>query len=364
MKLFYSAYTCKGNTGDIIINKLQIEEYARYGEVYVDCTGMPNKFYNTIFDTKNPNIKDFVKCFGLNYRGKNMLRALKIMQKENFTHFTKSPGPYSYIKLPFNTFLIRIIGAFGFWLAGMFGMKVIAMGVDLNYKQEPKWLQRLNNFYFNIYDQIGIRSYKNQQELSQNLRNVIYVPDMAFLYSVLSDSFKTSDSRRIALSFRKVENEECFIEKIKIICNFFLGKKYEIDIVYQVDEDKSFCQRIFNTLNENSIHFVDTLIDYYSLDIYTKYDFVISNRLHVLLIAAISGAVPYGLVMQSVKENKILNVFSSIFESRLVSYIEDFKEEYISDIFNKELALKNEIENCVRIQKSLCVNFISKVIRS
>lgn len=42
MKIFYSAYTCKGNIGDLLINKYQIEEYSKYGDVYVDLSGMPD----------------------------------------------------------------------------------------------------------------------------------------------------------------------------------------------------------------------------------------------------------------------------------------------------------------------------------
>ena len=53
-KTFYSAYTCKNNLGDLIINKMQIEEYSKYGEVYVDFTGMPDNFKNILLNSDNP----------------------------------------------------------------------------------------------------------------------------------------------------------------------------------------------------------------------------------------------------------------------------------------------------------------------
>ena len=59
-KTFYSAYTCKNNLGDLIINKMQIEEYSKYGEVYVDFTGMPDNFKNILLNQNNPNIKDLL----------------------------------------------------------------------------------------------------------------------------------------------------------------------------------------------------------------------------------------------------------------------------------------------------------------
>ena len=82
---------------------------------------------------------------------------------------------------------------------------------------------------------------------------------------------------------------------------------------------------------------VEPLIDYYSLDVYKKYDFVISNRLHVLLMAAMNGAIPYALISQNVKENKIIDVFSSVFESHLVSYIKDFELDIFNSINFKSL---------------------------
>lgn len=364
MKMFYSAYTCKGNTGDILINKLQIEEYARYGEVYVDCTDMPMDFCRVIFDTKNPNIRDFVKVYGINYRSRHLIRVLRLLKKEKFTHFTKSPGPYAYIKFPFKTFLIRVLGALSYFTAKSFGMKVIALGIDLNYSQAPQWLQRLNNYYFRVYYQIGIRSLKNTQQLSKALTNVMYIPDMAFLYPLSARETCKPKEKRVALSFRKVENEECLVEILKTICGYFSEKQYEIDIVYQVEEDKAMSKRLFHSIKSDSIYLTETLIDYYSLDIYKRYDFVISNRLHVLLMAAMNGSVPYGIISQNVKENKIKDIFDSVFESRLVSYLENFKCDNISAICDNQDTLRNEVKKSVMVQQSLCVKLISELFKN
>lgn len=364
MKLFYSAYTCKWNTGDILINKLQIEEYARYGEVYVDCTDMPMDFCHVIFDTKNSNIKDFVKVYGISYRSRNLIRVLRLLKKEKFTHFTKSPGPYAYIKFPIKTFLIRTLGALSYFTAKIYGMNVIALGIDLNYAQEPQWLQILNNFYFRVYNQIGTRSLKNRQQLSQALTNVMYVPDMAFLYPLSEDDSCKPKEKRVALSFRKVENEECLVEILKIVCDYFCKKQYKIDIVYQVEEDKAMCKRLFHALKSDSIYLMESLIDYYSLDIYKRYVFVISNRLHVLLMAAMNGAVPYGIISQNVNENKIKDIFDSVFESRFVSYFDDFKCEDISAICDNHDSLRVEVKKSVMAQQSLCVKLISELFKN
>jgi len=354
MKIFFSAYTCKGNTGDVLINKIQIEEYARYGEVYVDCTGMPENFYNIIFDTNNTNIKDFVKTYGINYRSKNMLQALRLMQKEGFTHFTKSPGPYAYVKFPFKKFLLRLIGAYGYWMAHKMGMKVIALGIDLNYSNEPIWLQRLNNQYFSIYNILGIRSKNNVAQLSRSLTNVQYVPDMAFLYPLPSIPPINKNRKRIALSFRKVDDIVKLTGILNNICEFFTEKDYGVEIVYQVEEDMAFCKELSQVLQKYKVHFRPQIINYYQLDIYSQYAFVFSNRLHVGLMAAIYGAIPYAIISHHSKEQKLCYIFESVFSKSLWRYQEAMNRIILEDIYAEQKSLAQMLWNDVLIQRDLC----------
>ena len=104
MKIFYSAYTLKNNTGDLLINKLQIEEYARYGEVYVDCYGMPEYFQKIIFQSGNQNVKNFESIYNAHYRSWKMFKIIQKLKHDGFTHFTKSPGPFPFLKFPLKTF--------------------------------------------------------------------------------------------------------------------------------------------------------------------------------------------------------------------------------------------------------------------
>lgn len=183
-KTFYSAYTCKNNLGDLIINKMQIEEYSKYGEVYVDFTGMPDNFKNILLNQDNSNIKDFTATYGQSYRGKHFIQVIKLLKKEGFTHFTKSPGPYAVLSLPLKKLTIRLIGALGYMTANHLGLKVFAFGIDLDYtSNQPKWLRLLNVKYFSLYNAIGLRSLKNYKECKNDLNNTRYVPDMAILYN-------------------------------------------------------------------------------------------------------------------------------------------------------------------------------------
>ena len=362
MKIFFSAYTRKGNIGDILINKLQIEEYAHYGEIYVDCTGMPKDFYDVIFNETEPNIKDFVKTYGINYRSRNMFRALRLMQKEHFTHFTKSPGPYSYIKLPIKTFLIRLIGALGYWIASKKRIKVIALGIDLNYKKESTWLLKLNDLYFSKYHLLGIRSIKNTHQLSQRLANVKYIPDMAFLYPTPVNMPKIEDRKRVALSFRKVDVEAELIERLKLLCSFFNDRHYEIEIIYQVEEDHAFCEKIFKALSEYNIVLHQPIINYYQLNIYAQYAFVFSNRLHVALMGAMHGAIPYAIISHDIKEDKIGCIFDSVFSKKMWCYQEAINNTIFEELFNEQKSLSQLLQSDILIQRDMCKMGIKQCI--
>lgn len=202
---------------------MQIEEYSKYGEVYVDFTGMPDNFKNILLNQNNPNIKDFTATYGQSYRGKHFIQVIKLLKKEGFTHFTKSPGPYAVLSLPLKKLTIRLIGALGYMTANHLGLKVFAFGIDLDYtSNQPKWLRLLNVKYFSLYNSLGLRSLKNYEECKNDLNNTRYVPDMAILYN--PQPYTNINRRRIALSFRYVAETEILLKELKEILPIFFRK--------------------------------------------------------------------------------------------------------------------------------------------
>lgn len=353
MKTFYSAYTCKGNVGDLLINKYQIEEYAKYSDVYVDCTGMPDEFRSVILDERNPHVKDFVTTYGMSYRGKNMLKVLSLLKREGFTHFTKSPGPYAVLSFPLKQLLVRLIGAFGYSVASRYGMKVFAMGIDLDYNNLPTWLQRWNINYFNKYDLLGVRSVDNKIRLEQTVKPVMYCPDMAFLCNDLQEPI-AENRKRIAISFRKVDKQNELLAHLHWICNNLTPKGYTIDIIYQVEEDAKFCELLYKELIQYTPRYRANIISFHELNEYEQYDYVFSNRLHVLLMGAMHGAIPYAIISNSRKEAKIKFLFDSVFNEKLYMFIDDGQYKLERFITCDRLYLKNSIYECLKEQQDLC----------
>lgn len=355
-KIFYSAYTCKGNLGDLVINKMQIEEYSRYGEVFVDFTGMPDDFRQIILAAHSPNIKDFGAEYGKSYRVKGFLGVIKFLHREGFTHFTKSPGPYAVLSLPLKRFAVRLLGAIGYLYAHHLNMKVFVIGIDLDYSNQPRWLQCINKWYFSHYDVLGLRSQKNLGLLKDGLKNVMYIPDMAFLYQ--PHNCTTTQRRKIALSFRRVDDKNILIKELTTLSSVFSIGGYSIDVLYQVEEDEDFAKELQKELKEFDTNMASRCIWYDDLAIYGKYDFVFSNRLHVLLLAAKHGAIPFAFISKDIKELKIANIYSSIGIDNLLGYIGNVSSEQWHQLLGTQSDLKREVKDIFAQQELLCKKMI------
>ena len=147
---------------------------------------------------------------------------------------------------------------------------------------------------------------------------------------------------------------------LKEILPIFFSKGYAVDIIFQVEEDRLFAKVLAKSLKEYNLNVLSQCIWYDNLDTYSKYDYVFSNRLHVLLLAAKYGAIPLALISKDLKEQKIQNIFNSISLGYLVRHIGfTNKEQWIELLSNKE-AIKHEVNNALEYQKQICIKSIKE----
>ena len=358
IKIFYSAYTCQGNIGDLLITKYQIEEFAKYGEVYVDSQGMPSYFTSVLYNTKNPNIKDFEKEYGMHYRSKDIFKVLRLINREGFTFFTGSPGPRVPLRMPLSSIAKQVVGKLIPSLILKRVIKRISLGVDVNYDS----FLSLNDWYFRWYDFIGVRSKSNLERCKKRLSNVGYVPDMAFLYPQYENIQFDKGRGKVAISFRKIKEYDNLKKVLKDVSLSLAKKSVKVDIVYQVEEDKDFCKKIYNDIKGENVKYREELVDFNNLDIYSNYDMVISNRLHVLLMGVMNGAIPYAVISRSNNENKIVDIYSTVFHHHLMSYIDDFKASVVMPIYEQNEYLRNILKKDTEVQRELCQQQIRELL--
>lgn len=107
-------------------------------------------------------------------------------------------------------------------------------------------------------------------------------------------------------------------------------------------------------INLPNVHFSEDLVGFEQLSIYSQYDLVISNRLHVLLMAAMNGAIPYAVISKGENERKIADMFSGVFENNLVSYIDNFDRSIVIPIYNDMISVKKNAKRGLVKQRELC----------
>jgi hypothetical protein len=93
-KIYYLLATQHGNMGDLLINKMLIDELTKYGDVYVDCAGVNDKFKEFIF--KKKNVYSANDYFNASLKRISFFKVL--FQMKEFEYFFRTPGP-SYLVL-------------------------------------------------------------------------------------------------------------------------------------------------------------------------------------------------------------------------------------------------------------------------
>jgi len=300
-KFYFSAVKQYSNAGDALINHQLIELMRRHGSVCAFRGNAP---------------LDFVKEIGLlkeeifNYGMIRMLASAvkdRLVGKEVF--FVQAPGDMSSAPVNMNSvFRSAVVACFSF-----FGVRTIQVGASLGNltANELLWLARKTKYmhYFGLRDSISLKKAETAK-----LKNFGYFPDLAFAATAKPTNVASSDEIRVALSFRSDQLDESeiniIIENLGKVMSTFDGK-VKLKIVTQVEKDIIFskkCKEILSSLNPDIVHSLKIS----NLEkIYSDVDIVFSNRLHVLLLSGVCGALPVGVVDNRFN-SKIIGLFDEI----------------------------------------------------
>lgn len=335
------------NLGDLIINKCLAEEVAKYDEVYLELKNVPQYFKEQL--QINERINDLSTLSGYSLKGPSLfLFMLKNTIKFNFLF--KSPGPFGNISNFKN-------------LANSIGILAI-YNYFKNRKSRPQIIgndliisSKIDKLIFKLFsktvDEVRVRSLHNIELLANNgITNVKYLPDLCFLIHDKIILNPQDQRNKVGISFREIKdkfNLEATLNSIEIYINLFISKGYIIEFFYQVKRDKIFNKYIFERFNKyREVTFNNTILTIEKITNYQRYFSVLSNRLHVLLMAQLHGSIPIAVINDNVKTNKIKRVFESIGLPELVfPFLEEQSIEYIyknSRQYLKKIAKVNKQE--------------------
>lgn len=355
MNSYFLCVTQPTNAGDLLINRMLVEELSLYGKVYVDCYNCPNDF-RTILLGDSCNIIDVYKEYGISLKRLNLISFAKLIKQNKIVLYTQSPGPLDKpgkITVRFSLSLIRR-------LLSLLRIPFVRIGCCCS-----KALSKRINVAENNNVQYYVRSYKGVDYLKQYRSDgIFYIPDLAFLYKYKATI--TSKKKIAIISFREIsDNFELFIQWLKECISILSSNNYEIVLYYQVKKDRDFMLKIADQLDPDNVVLKKEIVWYDDFDFYSDKTIVISNRLHCLLMGAIFNAIPYAYVDDNNLVRKIPDVFESSMGNDFRSFIggvnDRLKLNVILEHINDYQSLLTQITNNNAYE---CRNTIKEIMYS
>lgn len=332
------------NLGDLIINKMLIDELSQYGTVFTDVFSVPEKFSKPLLE--NENVKD-TKDFGFINRGGRLagIKQLLFFFKHRIRLYSSSPGPM-YSENPqarnrnYYQFLRKI--------SQIFGTHYYRIGNCCSHLIIEK-----HDYNEGIVDAYYLRSSESVSYLkSQTKRdNVHYIPDLCFLLKFYA---KSIPKKKIAIIDIRIVNQQKSrtFNWCKLIVDNLLSQGFKVELYYQVERDKEEMYNLYRFLDNPEITCREDIVWYNDLHYFDDKMVVISNRLHSLLVAAAYGVFPICLYDESPLTAKLIHVFNSSFDSSLpilLKYGELPAEQYVDlyDNYNDKVQAEYLKNACI-----------------
>lgn len=353
MDTYFLCVTQPFNAGDLLINRMLVEELSQYGKVYVDCYNCPKDFRSILIGSSE-NIIDVYKEYGFTLKKGAIIQFAKLISKNKIGIYTQSPGPLNKIKnIPQRLSFAAIRKTLSF-----LHIPFVRIGncCSAAIVTNTNIIEDHNVHYY-------VRS-KNAVAFLNHFNSNIshYIPDLAFLYAKYKQPL---DKKKIAIfSFREIAmNIDGFVEWVKACINTLRGKGYTLIFYYQVKTDVTFMETLYDLVGDDSIEFRREILWYDNFDFYADKSIVISNRLHCLLMGAIQGAIPYAYVENNKLVRKIQDVFESIFENNMFHYLANtMPESELATLVDNISMHQSYIANVVNTNYTLCKSTIQNIM--
>lgn len=359
-KIYFLTITQSQNLGDLLINKMLINEIATHSStIYIDSNNLPDDFEEVLYDHANSsNVVNIAKEYSISLKGvKHFINALRFIKKENINYLFVSPGPKSLTTIyDLKTWVTLFI----YQWAKYNNVKTYIIGADFHFKKKCNKIY--NYFAIKFVTDIYLRDKETTSFFQKiGIKNIHYTPDLAFLYNKQIKSISTKKDT-ILISFRDLQTyefKEQLYNSLQKIISQLISTELKIVFFYQVKCDYSFNYELYNKLKDkfpSKIYFHKELIWFNDIEkIYNTSYYIISNRLHVLLLGIMHDSIPVAILNSDEETNKIRKIFNGL------SLSDNIIDINSSTFNNKTLQKVNRItlENLSDKIKNLINNILS-----
>lgn len=312
---YFKIKTQFDNVGDALINRELIKLCALMGNVVVDVSSCPSSFQGWLGLSKIKNVFSILGGFSF------WTRLFIDLLKKNDVYFFINPGGYIGEISRFKAY-IRIIKCLWLGFLRFCGVKICLVGVSYESLGVNNLLSikaRAKNLHFHgVRDSISEALCKNEGIKTHRIEDLAFGCDYTLK--------EYSDSPSVLISMRQDNNIPDIVNSL--LTNLNIGSQ-NIFLSSQVKRDTVVQEHINNKLpsDVNDLGMVDSIDG--ALERYSDVKYVISNRLHVLLLAWFAGAIPIALIASN-KNQKIRGIFSDLqMDKNIVEY--NSSKELITD---------------------------------
>jgi len=282
------------NLGDYLIAQATIDFLKDMGDITLDINNVPESYLELF------NIPENVT---LTKRG--LLSTLFFSKKRNWIYVLK-PGGYTTSKSTLYQIKLILINLYLLLCKSFFNVKLFKM--PHSYLGKMNIIEKLHQKLYDLIivrDKISLNNYNNHK-----IFNTILAKDIASYYFNKKSKFNNLEELErnnisISLRYDRNENEGDISYKI---ANYLLNTEKLNKIIYV--SQVTFDNKINNKYSQkNNLKYTNYNISEYSIkEITKKYKsskYIISNRLHSLLLAKINGAIPIAIIDIN-KDQKII----------------------------------------------------------
>lgn len=285
---FFSIKTQFENLGDALINRELLSLASMNSNVILDLSRCEREFAQTL--TNN-----FAGSFEEKFGFLNLLKTMiwKRFRRERCFYFL-SPGGY-FGEITFRTLPSKIFSTVLLFLMWMIGVKVLMVGVSVERMSAGSLI--LFKIRRKFIHKILVRdSLSEQYLLDRGIKVDGLIPDLAFNLYRKPAEYGEGLCKKLFFSFRTDQSSEILPRLTDLIeaCNHRLP--IDVDFVFysQVERDSEGMKNLFQEWKLKASRQVDFQQANQGIDsaisVFNENSWVISNRLHVLLVAGSQGA--------------------------------------------------------------------------
>ncbi|MCR9063524.1 MAG: polysaccharide pyruvyl transferase family protein [Cytophagales bacterium] len=319
--LFYKGYTQYENIGDLLINKALLNHFRKFCKIIVsDDKGMPEQYVKGLGLNDNERVTSGYSSFYailLQSAFKNFL-----IKKEQVYYLASPPG--HQFENSFVVGLKYLLSGFYYMFLRVLGVRIIKIGFSIGPlspmgKIGERFRSKFVNYYF-VRDSISLQFVKDL-----GIQKAEFFPDLCWTYSPSGEGNLSSpvengkEKFKIMFSFREAvhsdsSNEEYGEGLLELLKAIVLEYKdaFCFEIVYQVTPDFEFSRLAYDKLGSlGDVSFREKQIHIEEASYYAQAALVLTNRLHVALLAQKFGCLPI-IVTDIDKHVKIKGIFTDV----------------------------------------------------